>query len=278
MKKARLPRRGTYRPLQLLLLLAPVALAGCAGASSDPDEAAPVPDAATEAEWRALATPRPEPLDGAPRVGLATVEILSTPSWTLPAGMSPGTAVTELAAAALLERRDVRFVERRRFARAAEAERRGEPRPSGAPPAGVSPGAELLGAGTWVAPGTGSAWLELRLTDVATGGVVATGRTETAVDADPVALARALVASLEEALAEGGRLPAVAAPRPPEGVPPPTATAAFLRGLAAEERWSWEEARRSYRSALEGAGAFPEARAALARTARLRTGGTLGAS
>ena len=51
----------------------------------------------------------------------------------------------------------------------------------------------------------------------------------------------------------------------------------FLRGLAAEELWNWEGARRSYEAATASPG-FLEAEAALARTARLRTGGTLGES
>ncbi len=277
MKMARPLRRGPYRP-PLVPLLASLALSGCAGGSPAPEATTPTPTAATEAEWRALATPRPEPRDGAARVGLATVEVLGSPSWTLPSGVSPGLAVTELAAAALLDRRDVRFVERRRFARAAEAERRGEDRPAGAPAAGVSPGAELLAAASWVAPGTGSAYLELRLTDVASGGIVATARAETPVDADPVELGRAVVASLGEALEEAGRLPPGGAEGTPTAGPPPAAVQAFLEGLAAEERWAWEDARRRYQTALARADAFPEARAALARTARLRTGGTLGAS
>jgi hypothetical protein len=58
---------------------------------------------------------------------------------------------------------------------------------------------------------------------------------------------------------------------------PPAALADFLSGLAAEERWRWEGARVAYRSAAR-AGGFFEAEAALARTARLRLGGTLGES
>ena len=49
----------------------------------------------------------------------------------------------------------------------------------------------------------------------------------------------------------------------------------FLRGLAAEESWDWEGARRGYQAAASDPGFF-EAPAALARAARLRLGGTLG--
>ena len=56
----------------------------------------------------------------------------------------------------------------------------------------------------------------------------------------------------------------------------PDAVANFLRGLAFEERWRWEDARAAYQAAVGGG--FPEAEAALARTARLRLGGTLAES
>jgi hypothetical protein len=51
----------------------------------------------------------------------------------------------------------------------------------------------------------------------------------------------------------------------------------FLRALSEEELWNWKGARRSYEAAVASTGFF-EAEAALARTARLRTGGTLGDS
>jgi hypothetical protein len=51
-----------------------------------------------------------------------------------------------------------------------------------------------------------------------------------------------------------------------------------MAGLEAEERWDWEGARRGYQAALAAAPGFLEAEAALARAARLRNGGTLGAN
>ena len=141
-------------------------------------------------------------------------------------------------------------------------------------------------SGTWARLGLDSAYLELRLTDLRTGTVVRTWRAATPNDADPVALARTVVGSLLAALDAMGRRPAWRDPHPeaappgyrPSGIPP-AAVAAFLRGLAAEERWAWEGARRGYRAAIaESGGMFFEARAALARAARLRLGGTLAAS
>lgn len=52
----------------------------------------------------------------------------------------------------------------------------------------------------------------------------------------------------------------------------------FLRGLAAEDTWDWEGARRGYQQALTADPDFHEARTALARAARLRLGGTLAES
>jgi hypothetical protein len=176
----------------------------------------------------------------------------------------------------------VELVERRRFTAAVDAERAGTPRPAGAPPAGVSRGAEMSATVVWLPLGAETS-LEVRLTRPQTGAVVAGRRRMIPADADPVAAARAIVATILEALDELGRRPAWNDPVPgaapaeyrPSGVPT-AAVARFLQGLAAEERWNWEAARRSYEAAA-GAGFF-EAEAALARTARLRTGGTLGES
>jgi len=280
------PPSPRSRPLAFVLLAFTATASACGGGAPEDDTGpAPAPADASEAAWRALATPRPTPVEDAPRVTVGTVEILASPEWGLAPGVDASLAVAELASAGLLERRDVRFVERRRFARAAEAERRGLPRPDGAPPVGVSPGAELTVNASWASVGLDSAYLELRLTELESGDVVATRRIATADDADPVSLARTLVGSALEALEELGRLPdreaASGAVGPSgyrgAGVARP-AIAAFLRGLAAEERWDWEPARRGYEEALARTAAFPEAAAALARTARLRTGGTLGES
>jgi hypothetical protein len=218
-------------------------------------------------------------------VALGDFEVNGEVAWTLPRGVTPHLAVEELAAAGLLRRQDVRFVERRRFAEAAEAERQGRQRPPGAPAAGVAPRLDFLAMAVW-SPLMGSGYLDIRLTDPATGAVVATGRTETPPDADATSLARAVVAGVLAALDEVGRRPAwtdpVAAAAPATyraaGVPS-AAVEAFLRGLAAEERWNWEGARVGYQAAVaQGGTGFVEAEAALARAARLRNGGTLGGS
>lgn len=53
---------------------------------------------------------------------------------------------------------------------------------------------------------------------------------------------------------------------------------AFFAGLVSEEVWDWEGARAGYRAAEALDASFFEADVALARTARLRSGGTLGSS
>ncbi len=239
---------------------------------------------ATDAEWRALASPRPTPLPGAARLSLAEVQLAFAPPWPAAAPVPPDLGLSELITAGLLRRSDVQLVERRRFAAAAEAERIGAPRPAGAPPAGVSPGAELLATLVWIPLGGTRASWEVRLTDTETGAVVGSDRVPVPADGDPVGVARVAVGGILAALDRLGRLPAwddpvpSAAPRvyAPSDVSTETLTR-FLQGLAAEEAWQWERARVAYQAALGSAGFF-EARAALARTARLRAGGTLGES
>lgn len=272
------PRPTVSRLAAVPALLLVSACAGGAGPG-----ASSVPDRASDAEWRALATPRPSPLDGAARVSMVEVRILAAGAAT-PAGIDAGLAVQELASLGLLRRRDVRFVERRRFAEAAERERRGLPRTAGAPPAGVSPGAEFLASASWSSVGLDSSYVDVRVVEAATGRVVASWRGATGADADLPAVARRVVHGVLVALDELGRRPDWADPLPwaapaayrPSDLPAP-AVDAFLAGLAAEERWDWEGARRGYQRALDQ-DPFPEAEAALARVARLRTGGTLAAS
>ncbi len=256
------------------------ALTACAGGSPAPS--GPVP--ATDAEWQALAAPRPTPVPGAPRIALAIMELTSAPAWTTGTAISPSLGLTELVAAGLLRRGDVRFVERRRFAAAADAEREGRARPRGAPVAGVSEGAELVATVVLAPLGGGQSALEIRLSDAATGAVRSSRRELVPSDADPVGLARQAVTGILAALGTQGRLPPWTDPSPaaapstfmPSGVPE-RAIAAFFAGLAAEEVWSWERARGAYQTAASSVG-FVEAGAALARTARLRLGGTLGES
>jgi hypothetical protein len=258
-----------------------ILLGGCASARGGAASGSPP---ATEEEWRALAAPRPAPAPGAPRIALSGVQLLAEPAWSAGSSVPVALGVAELVAAGLLRRADVRFVERRRFSSAVEAERAGRPRPPGAPVAGVSEGAELV-ATVVVAPVTAEQWtVEVRLSDAATGEVRSSVRALVPPRPEPVALARQGVRGILGALDQLGRLPAWTDPAPaaapaaytPSGVPE-GALRDFLAGLAAEESWAWERARASYRSAAASVG-FVEAGAALARTARLRLGGTLGES
>jgi hypothetical protein len=205
------------------------------------------------------------------------------PSWPSSSSVSAELGLSELVIAGLLRRSDVELVERRRFGAAAEAERLGRPRPRGAPAVGVSPGADLMASAVWLPLGAEQASVEVRLTDAATGAVRGARRVTLPREADMVGSARAIVAATLESLREMDRLPDWDDPIP-EAAPDTyrrsgigdEALQRFLSGLAAEEQWNWEEARRSYQAAATGG--FVEAEAALARTARLRAGGTLGES
>jgi hypothetical protein len=198
--------------------------------------------------------------------------------------VTPDLALAELIGSGLLRRGDVRFVERRRFAAAVEAERAGQPRPAGAPAAGTSESAELLASVVWMPLPAGGASIEVRLTEAARGAVVGTRRSQLPANADMISTARMAVGSIMATLGDVGRRPAwvdPAAGAAPEqfvaaGIPP-EALESFLAGLASEEAWRWEAARVAYQAALRSVGFF-EAEAALARAARLRLGGTLGES
>lgn len=266
-------------------LLALLALSACGG-GTPAVSGGPAPASTSEAAWRRLATPRPAPLPGAPRVSVSDVQILAQGHLGLAPTADVNLGVAELVAAGLLRRQDVQFVERRRFAAALEAEQRGRPRGPGAPPVGESAGAEYLLSATWSSLGLDSAYLDVRLSDAETGAVVGKRRVATPNDADPTGVARTVVGSLLVILGDLDRRPewndAVPASAPasyrPSGVPT-AAVDDFLAGLAAEDAWNWDAARQGYESALKvGGQGFFEATAALARTARLRLGGTLGAS
>lgn len=276
--------RPTLPRVHRAIALSALALAtACGGSAPSAGRAAPAPERASDAEWRALATPRPAPLPGAARVSVGEIEINGSVPWSTPAGLEPPLALQELVAAGLLRRQDVHYVERRRFAEAAEAERLGRPRPAGAPAAGVSPGAEFVVRAVW-SPVLGTGRLDVHVLDAATGSVVTTHSATVPADADAASVARTVVAGVLAALDDEGRRPAWSDPSPsaapmtyqPAGMSA-SALQAFFTGLAAEERWNWEGARVAYQAAaaLGGAG-FVEATAALARTARLRNGGTLG--
>jgi hypothetical protein len=241
-------------------------------------------DTATDAEWRALASSRPVPLPGAPRVALAGVELAPGAPWTLVSPVPLDLGLSELVVSGLLRRRDVEFVERRRFSVALEAERSGGGRPPRSPPAGMSRGAELTATAVRLPMGGGQAVLEVRLTNTQTGAIAGANRLVIPADADMVGTARAIVATILTTLDDLGIRPQwqdpneSAAPTSyrPTGIPEERLES-FLAGLGAEERWNWEAARRSYLSASEREDFF-EARVALARTARLRLGGTRGES
>lgn len=260
---------------------------GCAGATAGGGDGSAGLDVASEAEWRVLREARLEPLPGAARVTVSEVSFLGDVPWPDAAAVGAELGISELITTNLLPRRDVDFVERRRFAAAAAAERRGEPRPPGRPPAGVSRSADLGIGATWIPTGADAAAVEIRLVDMETGDVVGTGRLTLPRAADGVGLARTIVRGTLRVLDELDRLPAWDDPRATPGgganvaAPSGVSTEAmrhFLRGLAAEEAWSWERARRGYQDALAVEPDFYEARAALARTARLRLGGTLAES
>jgi len=271
-----------HRRLATTVLAGAVVLSGgCAGSGGS--GGAPVaPSAATEQEWRSLARPRPAPLEGAPRVTLSDVVLTGAYGWGSPGTVAPSLGIAELAVAGLLRRRDVDFVERRRFSAAAEAEREGRARRPGQPPAGVSRSVDFSATAVWL-PTASTSSVEVRLTRLETGDVVGATRVSLEGQPDPVTLARAVVAGVVEVLDDLDRRPAWTDPASANV----NATArsrvsdqaqrAFFQGLASEERWNWEGARRGYQSALADPG-FHEASAALARAARLRLGGTLAAS
>lgn len=267
------------------LALASVALASACAGGGGATTSGGGGVVAPESVWNALNQPRPTPLPGATRITVSNLMILHDP-WGLQGAVTTSIGIEELVAAGLLRRSDVNFVERRRFSEAAERERRGLPAPPGAPPVGVSPGAEYVLTGTWAASGPDSAALDLRLTHAETGDVAEAWRAMTPRDADPVAVARVISGSLLQALERMQRLPNWVDPNP--SAAPVTyrsapvslsAITSFFAGVAAEERYRWEEARAAYQAALDSGGAeFFEPEVALARIARLRAGGTLGAS
>ena len=258
------------------------AACGGGGGGGTPDAAGPAPDV-SQAAWRSLATARPVPLDGAVRIAVDEVELMSPNPWGLDSPISVPLGLSELVVAGLLRRPDVHFVERRRFAAAVDAVRTGVARP-GAPPVGVSVGPEFLFSVTWASFGASTSYLEMRLIDAQSGSVAHSWRSETPSRADAVGLARHIVGSLLGRLGQLGRMPAWSDPLP--GVAPSTFEAtsvpaatltSFLEGLAAEERWDWNGAYRGYLAAAADP-TFFEAEVALARAARLRLGGTLGES
>ncbi len=271
------------RSVGSLLFLAAVGVVATACATPGAVPPASGVSETPESVWDGLYRPRPDPLPGASAITVSEILILGDP-WKLEAPVTPGLGIQELVSAQLLQRRDVHFVERRRFTLAAERERRGEADPPGAPPVGVSPGADLTLSGSWAPAGPDSAALDFRLIRTESGEVVETFRQMMSLEADPVSVSRAVTASLLDTLRELERLPEWTDPIPrtataeyaPSGIGD-EAVAAFFRGVAHEDRYDWEGARRAYQEALDlGGDGFFEAEVALARVARLRRGGSLG--
>jgi hypothetical protein len=261
------------------------ALAGGCVAGGGAPSSTPI---APESVWRVLNQPRPELLASAPRVSVTEL-ILLDPTWAPESPVTSSIGLHELVAAGLIRRRDVQFVERRRFVAAVGRETQGLPRLRNSSAPGISPGAELQLAGSWT-PSGDAATLDLRLVVVETGAALAGWRTTTPQGVDPTSVARAIVGSTVSALRGLKRLPlwddplanGAWDPAPqtytPSGVSD-EAVQAFFRGVQAEDRFDWEGARRAYQEAMEMSDdSFFEPDVALARVARLRAGGTLGGS
>lgn len=241
------------------------------------------PEGGSEAAWASWNRPRPTPLPGAVRISVGEVALESDP-WQMGSPGAAALALQELISAGLLRRRDVHFVERRRFAAAAERERQGLPAPPGAPPVGTSPSAEIVLQGAWTRLPQLGEFFEGRLVETASGKLLRGFRIAIPSGTDPVALGRTVVGRILEFLEETNRLPswddplASSAPRElrPSGIDP-RAVGPFLEGVLAEDRYDWEGAFRGYQGALrEGGPEFFEAETALTRAARLRAGGSLG--
>ena len=217
-----------------------------------------MPALASESAWQALLHPRPAPLPGALRIAIGQITLGNEQPWALAAGLPAAVGVQELVSSGLLRRADVQFVERRRFAEAAERERRGLARPAGAPPVGTSPGVELILTGS-MSPVLGdSAYVELRLVEPATSGYRAAWRVGVSEGGDPAALARRVTGSLIAVLDSLGTLPEWTDPLPAtaprvwqaSGVSL-AAVDSFFRGVAAEDAYQWEAARRAYARARQ---------------------------
>ena len=271
--KNRPGRRGTLRTPAWFAVAVTVAIAGCGGGrAGSPGEAT-----ASESEWRALSHPRPVPLSGAARVAVSDVEFLGAYPWRGPGTVTASLGVAELVVTGLLRRRDVHFVERRRFSAAAEAERAGIPRPRGAPAAGVSESADYATTAVWITLGPSQTTVEVRLAALESGRIAGATRVAVPSDADPVTLARTIVRGVVEVLDDMDQLPTWTDPRSESASVSEEALRHFMMALAAEEIWDWEAARRGYQAAAADP-SFHEAEVALARTARLRLGGTLAES
>lgn len=253
-----------------------VALLVACGGGAGFDTPAP----ATEAEWRALRTPAPTALPDAPSITVLDLTVVGSWPGDVPSNTSLSVGVSELVTAGLMRRADIDFVERRRFTPAAEAQRQGLRRPAMAPPPGVSRSVDYAVQATWVATTPDRSSAEVQLVDPATGVVVGGTRRALTGPIDAVRLSRSIVMAALELIDEETDRPAWEDPLRgemnadgPSGVAE-AAIANFFAGVAAEDLWRWEAARRGYQAAAADP-AFHEAAVLLGRTARLRFGGTL---
>jgi hypothetical protein len=197
---------------------------------------------------------------------------------------SIGILIAELVQARLLHRSDLTVVDRRRYAPAAERRARGLASPPGAPEAGVSPGVKWIVRPHLLPVRPEGTLVTVSLVDAATGEVSATRSAEVTDSGGPLDAARAAGDLLLTMLRESELLAHTPAGPEPWALPGAVdevreATRLFALGLAAEDRWEWEASGSAYREALRlGGPGFTEAAQALARVARLRSGGTLGQS
>lgn len=259
-----------------------LALVGCASTPGPSPSSAS--DVASDAEWRALRTAPVVALPGAPTLSVYEVRIGG--AWSGPGADHDALSVgiTDLIAAGLMRRADIDFVERRRFAPAAEAARLGRTASARQPEPGVTRQVDHVIQATWLPLPGGDATVEVQLVEPSTGEVVDGMRATLPRSADPVRVARTVVATALTLVDRQTTRPGWGDPMNvgsngsanadgSSGVSP-TAIRHFLDGLAAEDRWNWEGARRGYQVAAADA-SFHEARTLLGRAARLRLGGTL---
>ena len=109
----------TATGLRAVVLLTAVLVQACVSGGGPPSSVGIAP----ESVWLSLNRPRPEPLASAPRVSVTDLILVGT-ELLGESAVSPSIGLQELVAAGLIRRRDVRFVERRRFVAAVEREAR----------------------------------------------------------------------------------------------------------------------------------------------------------
>lgn len=271
-----MPRRLPLPTLLALTALGTALWAACSG----PGIRAPA-DGYSDRSWLALLAPRPTPRAEAPRIAIDRVSGAD--------GILESVGMAELVLLRFLNRTDIWVIDRRRLSLAAARTRRGLPRPPAAPALGQTPEIQFVVRATLGPPEAGMRPLNVRLVEAVTDRVRATWRDSVAEGASAVALARAVGTALERGLAEEGLLAGsgeeAKVTHAGEGwsgaaiLSPEEAFRAFMEGVVAEDRYNWVAARAAYtRARTLGGPTFVEPLRALGRVARLRAGGTLGAS